>query len=134
MDPALIPRVACLYVLVAAAETLNGVARTMFLNRRLGVRRAKRVSLASALLLCLAICYGFVPATGLATDAELLALGASLSAFMLLFDVLMNRYVARASLRAVLDDLNPWKGNLLGLGLVAMAFCPLLASRIPRPL
>ncbi|MBI5015340.1 MAG: hypothetical protein HZB55_07590 [Deltaproteobacteria bacterium] len=133
MTPSLIVRVACLFVLVAAAETLNGIARTMVLNRRLGVRKAKRVSLASALLLCLAICYGVVPGLGLTTDAGLLALGVSLSAFMLLFDVLLTRYVARASLSAVLDDLNLMKGNLLALGLVAMAFCPLIASKIPRP-
>jgi len=54
MDPALIIRAAYLYVLAAAAETLNGIPRTMFSNRRLGVRKAKGVSLASALLLRLA--------------------------------------------------------------------------------
>lgn len=37
--------IACFYVLVASGETLNGIDRTVFLNKRIGVVRAKRVSM-----------------------------------------------------------------------------------------
>jgi hypothetical protein len=56
----------------------------------------------------------------------------SLSAFMLFFDIIMGRYVAKAKWSAILDDFNIFKGNLLAVGMVIMAFCPLLSSKIPR--
>ena len=37
-----------LFILVAAAEMLNGIARTIFLNKRVGVMNAKRISLLPA--------------------------------------------------------------------------------------
>lgn len=49
-----------------------------------------------------------------------------------LFDILVARFVIRARWETILDDFNIRKGNLLGLGMLAMAFCPLLASRIGR--
>ncbi len=124
--------IAFFYVLVAAGETLNGIARTICLNKRFGVRTAKKLSLLPALLLCLLICYFYVPVMGFTTDAGLLLLGASLSVFMLAFDIAMWRLVARAKWQVILEDFDIRKGNLLGPGLVVMAFCPLIASRIPH--
>jgi hypothetical protein len=122
----------CFFILVAAGETLNGILRTLYLNRRFGAATAKRISMLPALLLCLLICYLYVPMLGISTDTGLVLLGISLAAFMLFFDIVMGRCVARASWSAILDDFNIFKGNLLAAGMVAMAFCPLLASRLPR--
>lgn len=133
MDLGLITRVACLFVLVAAGETLNGIVRTLYPNRRVGVQTAKRLSLVPALLLCLAICYLYVPSIGVRTDGGLLLLGVSLSLFMLAFDALLTVCVMRARLATMWDELNILKGNLLGVGVVVMALCPFLSSKIPRP-
>ena len=122
--------VAGLFVLVASSEMLNGIARTLFLNRRLGAANAKRVALLPALALCLLICFFYVPLLEIATDGGLLLLGVSLSLFMGTFDVAVGRFVVKARWAAILDDFDLRKGNLLGVGLVAMAFCPLLAMRI----
>lgn len=122
----------CFYILVAAGETLNGIGRTLFLSRRLGVARAKRISVIPALLICLFICYFYVPVIGISTDGELLRLGISLSAFMLLFDVILGKFILKAKLSIILDDLNIFKGNLLAVGLVLMALCPLLAKVLHR--
>jgi hypothetical protein len=132
MDIFIITKIACFYVLVASGETLNGVARTVYLNKRLGVASAKRVSMVPALVLCLLICYFYIPIVGITTDKGLVLLGLSLSSFMLVFDILMGRFVAKAKWSAILDDFNVCKGNLLALGMVAMAFCPLLSAKIPR--
>jgi hypothetical protein len=121
-----------LFILVAASEMLNGIARTIFLNKRVGVMNAKRISLLPALALCLLICYYYVPFLHIRTDMGLLVLGISLSLFMGLFDIIVARFIVKARWDAILDDFNIMKGNLLGLGMVAMAFCPLLASRIGR--
>ena len=113
-----------LFILVAASEMLNGIARTVFLNRRVGVAKAKRISLLSALALCLLICYYYVPFLHIRTDRGLMVLGISLSLFMGLFDVAVGRFIVKARWDTIFDDFNIRKGNLLGLGLGAMAFCP----------
>ena len=121
-----------LFVLVAASEMLNGIARTLFLNKRIGVANAKRLALLPALALCLLICFFYVPLLKIGTDGGLLLLGASLSLFMGLFDVGVGRFVVKARWAAILADFDIRKGNLLGVGLVAMALCPLLATRLAR--
>jgi len=127
---AFIMHVIGLFILVAASEMLNGIARTVLLNKRVGVTKAKRIALLPALALCLLICYYYVPFLNVRTDLGLLVLGAALSLFMGLFDVAVGRFIVKARWDAILDDFNIMKGNLLGLGMLAMAFCPLLASRI----
>jgi hypothetical protein len=64
--------VAGLFILVAASEMLNGIARTIFLLKRVGVMNAKRISLLSALALCLLICYSYVPFLKIMTNEGLL--------------------------------------------------------------
>lgn len=129
---AFIMHVIGLFILVAASEMLNGIARTVLLNKRVGVTKAKRIALLPALALCLLICYCYVPFLNVRTDLGLLVLGSALSLFMGLFDVAVGRFIVKARWDAILDDFNIMKGNLLGLGMLAMAFCPLLASRIGR--
>lgn len=132
MDIYTITKIVCFYVLIAAGETLNGIARMVYLNKQIGIMSAKRISMLSALSLCLLICYFYVPLIGITTDKGLVLLGISLSSFMLVFDVIIGRYVAKAKLSAILDELNIFKGNLLAVGVIIMAFCPLLSSKIPR--
>jgi hypothetical protein len=132
MDLNNVIKIACFFVLVAAGETLNGIARTVFLNKRLGEKSAKRLSILPALALCLLICYFYVPLLGITGDTGLVYLGVSLSAFMMFFDIVMGRYVARAKWSVIMDDFNIFKGNLLAIGMVVMAFCPLLSSKLPR--
>ncbi len=119
-----------LFILVAASEMLNGIARTIFLNKRVGVMNAKRISLLPALALCLLICYYYVPFLHIRADGGLLVLGISLSLFMGLFDVVVGRFILKMRWETILDDFDIRKGNLLGLGMAIMALCPLLASRM----
>lgn len=130
MDLSDIIKIICFYILVASGETLNGIGRTLYLNRRVGAVKAKRMSIIPAIILCLIICYVYVPIIGITTDKGLLLLGISLSVFMLFFDVILGKFVMKAKLSVILDDLNIFKGNLLGVGLIIMAFCPLLAIKL----
>jgi len=130
MDLNDIIKIICFYILVASGETLNGIGRTLYLNRRVGALKAKKISIIPAVILCLIICYFYVPIIGITTDKELLLLGISLSAFMLLFDVILGKFVMKAKLSVIFNDLNIFKGNLLAVGLILMAFCPLLAIKL----
>jgi hypothetical protein len=130
MDASAAVKIVCFYILVAASETLNGVARTVFLNKRFGIRNAKRFSMISALFLCLLICYYYIPLLTITTDKGLLLLGISLSMFMLGFDIVLARFVVKARWDMILDDFDIRKGNLLAIGMIAMAFCPLLSQKM----
>jgi hypothetical protein len=132
MTATFILHVAGLFILVAASEMLSGIARTIFLNKRVGVMNAKRISLLPALALCMLICYYYVPFLRIRTDGGLLLLGISLSLFMGLFDIMVGRFIVKARWETIVDDFNIRKGNLLGLGMLVIAGCPLLASRIGR--
>jgi hypothetical protein len=129
-EPLMIVKIICFYILIASGETLNGIARTVFLNKRVGVLNAKRLSMISALSLCLLICYFYVPLLYIKTDKGLLLLGITLSSFMLVFDIILGRCVAKARWETILDEFNIFKGNLMAVGMIVMAFCPLLSSRI----
>ncbi len=118
------------YILVASGETINGIARTVFLNKMVGVQHAKRLSMISALSLCLFICYFYVPILRIRDDKGLLLLGISLSLFMLVFDIVLGRFVFKVGWKTILDEFNILKGNLLAVGMIVMALCPLLSSRI----
>jgi hypothetical protein len=50
---------------------------------------------------------------------------------MAAFDLLLGRFVAKAKWSAIIDEFNIFKGNLLGIGMIVMTFCPLLSSKIP---
>ena len=132
MDINDIVKIICLYILVASGETLNGIARTVYLNKRIGVMKAKKVSMLSGLSLCLLICYLYVPQMKINSDRSLIFLGISLSLFMLIFDIVLGRFVFKAKWSTILNELNIFKGNLLTVGAIVMAFCPLLSSKIPR--
>jgi hypothetical protein len=56
MTAPFILHVAGLFVPVAASEMLNGIARTIFLNKQVGVMNAKKISLLPALARCLLVC------------------------------------------------------------------------------
>ncbi len=130
MDLYALLKICGLYLLVASGETLNGIARTVLLNKRMGVANAKRVSMVSALTLCLIICYFYVPTLNIHTDSGLIKLGISLSLVMAAFDVALGRLVMKARWSIIFDEFNVLKGNLLAVGMVVMAFCPLLSSKI----
>lgn len=51
---------------------------------------------------------------------------------MLIFDFVLGRFVIKAKLSTIVNELNVFKGNLLAVGAIVMAFCPLLSSKIPR--
>jgi hypothetical protein len=118
-----------LFLFVASTETLNGIARTVYLNKRVGAKKAKQISMVSALLLCFLICCWFISIRNIDYDLDLILLGCGLSTLMAAFDILLGRFVIKAKWRTILEEFDPTKGNLLTIGMIIMALCPLLASK-----
>ncbi len=130
MTPDTVIRTLALCVALAGAETLHGIARTIFVVPRLGKQRALKLSILSGTALAFGICYFLVPGIGLSTVFSHLMLGLTLALFMAIFDLVMGVLLFRRSWSKALGDFNPATGNLLVIGLTALVVIPLLVAYI----
>ncbi len=126
-------RVVSLCVVLAGAETLHGIARTMLIVPRIGRSRAIKLSAFTGSLLALAICWFLVPPIGLTGASDHLLLGAALATFMAAYDLAIGRLVMRKPWRKLWPDFDPRKGNYLMFGLAFLVLTPLLISWLPHP-
>ncbi len=125
MDPALLTRILALAVVLAGAETLHGIARTVWVVPRIGKESAIKLSALTGSALALGICFFLVPPMGLRAPAHLLALGVFLALFMAAFDVAVGRWLMRKAWHKIWPDFNP-AGNYLLFGLVFLCGAPWL--------
>jgi len=124
----IILRTLALCLALAGAETLHGIARTVFLVPRVGKARALKLSILSGTAIAFALCWVFVPGIGLSTLSAHLALGFVLAAFMAGFDLALGMLLLKRPFRKALDDFNPATGNLLVFGLAALIIIPALVA------
>lgn len=117
-------RFAALCLLLAGAETLHGIARTVWLAPRVGKARAVQLSVVSGTLLALLLCYFYVPGIGAQGAVGHGLLGLGQAAFMAAFDVAMGRLVMRMPWPRIGRDFNPASGNYLSFGLAALSLIP----------
>lgn len=123
-------RALALCVVLAGAETLHGIARTLFVVPRLGKARALKLSIVSGSLLAFGICLLLVPDIGLRGWGPHLALGVALATFMAAFDLAMGRWLLRRSWRKAMADFDPRTGNLLVVGLLLLAVMPAFVAAL----
>jgi O-antigen/teichoic acid export membrane protein len=119
-------RIIALCVVLAGAETLHGIARTVFVIPRIGKERAIKLSALTGTLLALAICWLLVPGINLKSPTAHLFLGIVLAAFMASFDIAIGKWLMRKSWAKIWPDFNPGSGNYLLYGLLALCFIPLV--------
>lgn len=119
-------RLLALCLMLASAETLHGIARTVLVVPRIGKARATRWSALTGSLLALGICWWMVPPLGLQGVQQHLALGLGLAAFMAAFDLAIGRLVMRKAWHKLWPDFDPRTGNFLSLGLAFLVVAPLL--------
>jgi len=124
MTLAILLRTLVLCLALAGAETLHGIARTVFLVPRIGKTRALKLSILSGTAIAFALCWILVPGIGLSTLSGHLALGFVLAAFMAGFDLALGILLLKRPFRKALDDFNPATGNLLVFGLAALFIIP----------
>lgn len=125
-----LPRAASAWLLVAAAETLHGIARTLWLAPILGDQRARQWAIITGLLLILLVALLTVRWIGARSARALLAVGVLWAVLMLAFDVALARWVFGFSWVRVAEDFDPRQGGFLGIGMVAMVGAPWLAARL----
>lgn len=121
-------RVVSLCVVLAGAETLHGIARTVLVVPRIGKERAVKLSALTGSILAFAICWFLVPSIGFVGAAEHVFLGLVLAAFMAAFDLTIGKMVLRKPWRKLGADFDPRSGNYLVFGLAFLLLAPLLVS------
>lgn len=127
-------RVLALCVLLAGAEMLHGIARTVWVVPRIGKERALKWSALSGSLLALALCAWRLPDLELRGAGPHLLLGLVLAAFMAAFDVAVGRWLMRKPWAKIWPDFNPATGNYLLYAALFLACVPLLLGWVSRRL
>ncbi len=123
-------RVFSLCLALASAEMLHGIARIRFLIPRVGKRNAQKISIVTGTLLAFAVCCLFIPAMGLSTLFEAMALGALLAVYMASFDIAVGRFLMKRRWVLIAEDFDPRKGNYLIFGLVSLLAIPYVVMQI----
>jgi hypothetical protein len=118
-----------IWVVIAVAETLNGILRMRLLNRRLGDRRGRRVGVVTGSALILGIAWLMIPWTGVAGNGESLLVGLLWLALMLLYDFVIGRWVFHLPWRRMLADFDVRRGGFLGFGMLVLFFAPLIVAK-----
>ncbi len=126
----MVSRAVIAWVVIALAETLHGIPRVRFLNRRLGDRRARQISVFTGSVIVLLIGWFMVPWIGPGSLQQSLAVGALWVMLMLAFDLGLGRLYFRMSWQRLAADFDVRKGGLLGLGMAVLFLTPMVIAKI----
>lgn len=118
-----------IWLVIALAETLHGIARVKFLNRRLGNKRARQITVVTGSAIIIGIAWVLVPWIGITTVAESLAIGGFWVVLMIAFDFGIGRFVFRMKWKRIAADFNPSRGGYLAFGMLALLLAPLIAAK-----
>ncbi len=111
-------------LLIAFGEIINGNIRVRVLHRKLGKRRAKIISFFSGVALIFTISWITLPWIAPRGYSHFFMVGFIWLSIMLCTDIYFGKYVFKLKWNKIVDDFNPMKGNLLGLGMVLLFFSP----------
>lgn len=113
-----------IWLLIALAETANGMVRVRLLSRRLGNRRARAVSLLTGCFLIFIITWLALPWVGPDRLGDALLIGLISMVLMVAYDVGIGRWVFRMKWRTIIADFDLRRGNYLALGMLWILIAP----------
>ena len=117
------------WLIIIAAETIHGTLRQLFLAPAIGDFSARRVSVFTGLILIFVITLLSIRWLRVRKTGTLIRIGALWATLTILFEAGLGRALGYDWGRILVDyDLS--KGGLMGLGLLAMLFTPLVAARV----
>jgi len=120
----LVAKAIAIWILIAAAEILNGNFRVRFLQRRYGINRAKKISFFTGITIIYTICWFTLSWVNPSNFQDCFLIGLIWTLLMLCMDIYFGRYVFRFKWIKILEDFDLRKGNLLGAGMGLLFFCP----------
>ncbi len=130
LSASLAARATALWCLIMFVEVVHGTLRNLFLAPRLGDFPARQLSVFTASLINFALVYALTPWLAAPTRRARLAIGAAWLLLTIAFELSFGRFVFGASWNRLAEDFRIWDGGLLPIGLVLLAFTPLLAASL----
>ena len=115
-----------LCLMLASAETLHGIARTVLVVPRIGKARALRWSIVTGSLLAFGACFVLVPGIGLVGGWQHLGQGLTLAVWMAGFDLALGRLLLHKPWHKIWPGFQPHTGDLLLIGLLFLFATPVL--------
>lgn len=111
-------------LLIAFGEVINGNIRVRILHGKFGKKRAKTLSFISGVLIIFAICWITLSWINPSGYKDCILTGSIWLIIMMCLDIYFARYVFKLQWNKIIDDFNPMKGNLLGIGMAFLFSCP----------
>jgi hypothetical protein len=118
------------WLIIIVAESIHGTLRTLYLAPAIGDLQARQVGVFSGTLIIFLVALAFSRWLGARTRHQLLAVGALWVVLTVSFEIALGRGVFHYDWSRILGDYDLSQGGLMGFGLLAMLFMPLLAARL----
>ncbi|MCD6258310.1 MAG: hypothetical protein J7J31_01785 [Helicobacteraceae bacterium] len=112
------------FILIALVETLNGIFRILYLQKKFQKGLARLISFLMGLSLVTILCLFLIPWIDPRSAIEALTIGIFLALGMTLYDIAIGRFIFKLAWSKILQDFNIVKGNLLTIGILVLAFLP----------
>jgi hypothetical protein len=123
-------RALLVWLVIIAAESVNGTLRTLYLAPVIGDFPARRVGVFIAIAIIFGITLAFTRWMGARTRTQLLGIGLLWVVLTVTFEFALGRGVLHYDWSRILSDYDLSRGGLMVFGLLAMVFTPLLAARV----
>jgi hypothetical protein len=124
-------RAIIVWLLLMGAEVIHGTIRTLLLAPVVGDFRSRQIGVFTGSIIILAVVFlsiGWIGAKGKA----LIAVGVLWLVLTLMFEISLGHFVFGYPWERVVADFNVPKRGLLPIGLLIMAFSPVIAARIRK--
>jgi hypothetical protein len=118
------------WLMIIAAECVNGAVREMFLQVRFGDRVTHQIGVAVGSWLVFIITLATIRWMRVNRTSALLAVGAVWVFLTFTLETVLSRLLVDRSFDRVMADYDPNRGGLMLLGLAVLAISPLVAARL----
>lgn len=126
---ALAGRALVVWLIVIAAETIHGIARTLVLTPRVGDFRARQIAVFTGAAIILGITLACIRWIRPPHGRAALAIGGLWLVLTVVFEITLGRATG-ASWARIIEDYDLWHGGLLAFGMAVLALAPLIAAHL----
>lgn len=123
-------RAFAIWLAIAAAETIHGVLRTMYVAPIVGDFTARQIAVFTGSAIIIAIAWLAAPWLRATQTRQLVGVGLLWVALMLAFEIALGRLVFGYAWSRLAEDFDIASGGLLGLGMIVIALAPLIGARL----
>ena len=123
-------RAVAVWLALMAAESVHGFLRVLFLEPLVGEFRARQIAVFTGALILVCITTLCIPWLRARSMQSLLLIGCLWVVLTVVFEMVLGRVVFHLSWQRIAAEYNLARGGLMPIGLVILAFAPVIAARM----